>query len=89
MKTVAYKGAKGDQLRIYWKDHVKRSADLSFRSRYSVSHVGRVCLCRYSYENGRQESFGISLEIETAGLSCLIVCGDKGKGGKEESAQVF
>lgn len=40
MKTVAYKGAKGDQLRIYWKDHVKRSADLSFRSRYSVCCAG-------------------------------------------------
>ena len=46
-------------------------------------------LCRYSYENGKQGSFGISLEIETSGLSCLIVCGDKGKGGNKESAQVF
>lgn len=44
MKTVAYKGAKGDQLRTYWKDHVKIIVNLSFRSRYSVPHVGIVCI---------------------------------------------
>lgn len=46
-------------------------------------------LCRYNCENGRQESFGISLEIETSGLGRLIMCRDKGKGGNKESAQVF
>lgn len=49
---------------------------------YSVYCVGVTV-------NGEQKSFGVYLEIEITGLSCLIGCGGKGKGANKGSAQVF